>query len=143
MQVIAIMQAYADNWSLAAMVLLGAWGRRKAFFGSLGFAENIGTDLAAFVEFSLLAQVVARARTRLPGLFTDETLAALAVPTIVVVGERDAFLDAQAMRLRIERCVPRATFHCQHGMGHGLFGITDLVLEFLLESNALSEHVTA
>jgi pimeloyl-ACP methyl ester carboxylesterase len=126
-----------------SLMLLGAWGRRRAFLGSLGFTENIGADLAGFIEFSLLAQVVAKGRTRLPGLFTDEALAALAVPTMLVVGEGDAFFDAQEMRLRFKRCVPCATVHCRHGMGHGLFGITDLVLEFLLKSNTPREPGTA
>jgi pimeloyl-ACP methyl ester carboxylesterase len=128
---------------MVSLMLLGAWGRRTAFFSSLGFTENPGADFAPFVEFSLLAQVAAIGRTRLPALFTDETLAALAVPTMVVVGERDAFLDAQAMRVRFERCVPHATVHCSHGMGHGQIGITDSVLEFLLKSNTSRGRVTA
>jgi len=117
-----------------SLMLLGAWGRRRAFFGSLGLMPKsiAAADLASFVEFSLLSQTAAIGRTKLPGLFTDQSLAALTVPTMLVVGERDAFFDAQAMRLRFEHCVPHAAVHCLDGMGHGFFGITDLVLEFLL-----------
>jgi len=115
---------------LLGLMVLGPWGRRKAFFTSMGFSNPVPEDLNAFVDFSLQSEV--RPRSKLPGLFTAQMLSALRMPVMVVLGEQDVFFDAAKSRRRLEAHVPSSEIHSMTGVGHGLFGYREIILKFLL-----------
>jgi pimeloyl-ACP methyl ester carboxylesterase len=121
---------------ILALMLLGSRGRRQAFLFSMGFQnESVPEDLTSFVDFSLFAQTAAIGRTKLPGLFTDDALRTIGVPTMVMIGERDVFFDARRTIQRVQACLPNATVCCPTGVGHGLLGHMKPVLDFLMRTD--------
>lgn len=103
------------------LMLVGA--RRRALLSAMGLeGATFTAEEQEFFEFSLLAQGAALGRTRLPRPFDDAALASLTVPVRVVVGGRDIYFDALAVRRRIETLVPDAVvrFLPTRGMGSSI-----------------------
>jgi pimeloyl-ACP methyl ester carboxylesterase len=120
---------------ILALLLLGSRGRRQAFLFSMGFQyEGVPEDLTSFVDFSLFAQTAAIGRTKLPGLFTDDALRTIGVPTMLMIGERDVFFNARRTIRRVQACLPNAAVCCPTGVGHGLLGHIKPVLDFLMST---------
>ncbi|MFJ9852279.1 alpha/beta fold hydrolase [Streptomyces sp. NPDC101150] len=72
---------------------------------------------------------------RLP-VVPDEALRQLAMPMLVIAGERDVLFDSAETARRVRTCVPQATVRLLPEAGHALFGQTDTILEFLREPAA-------
>ncbi len=120
---------------ILSLMVLGPWGRKHAFLFSMGFEkENVPQELASFVDFSLFVQTAVIGRTKLPGLFTDDALRKVGVPTMLVMGERDVFFDAQRAQQRFRACLPDAIVYCPKE-GHGLLVNTKPVLDFLIKTD--------
>ncbi|WP_308126041.1 alpha/beta fold hydrolase [Nonomuraea ceibae] len=69
-------------------------------------------------------------RERLP-VFPDEALRGLAMPVLVIAGDRDAMFDSRGTARRIRRCVPRASVKLLPGVGHAIFGQAASITGFL------------
>ncbi|WP_327140831.1 alpha/beta fold hydrolase [Nocardia sp. NBC_01327] len=67
---------------------------------------------------------------RLPRV-TDAQLAALPMPVLTIVGDRDVMLDSAETARRISTFVPHATVDILPGVGHAILGQSDTVLNFL------------
>ncbi|MER6048632.1 alpha/beta fold hydrolase [Streptomyces sp. NPDC001793] len=89
------------------------------------FRDVLDTVVLTFTHF--------RPRTERLPVVPDEELRRLAMPVLVIAGERDVLFDSAGTARRVRACVPRATVHLLPGTGHALFGQTDTVLDFLRE----------
>lgn len=67
---------------------------------------------------------------RLP-LFSDDQLRGIAMPLLVLVGDRDVMFDSAATAARVRRCVPHATVRVLPDVGHAILGQTTPIAEFL------------
>ena len=63
--------------------------------------------------------------------FTDEELARLAMPTLLVVGAQDAIYPSEKTAARLEGLLPNLTVRTLPEMGHVLHGVTGEVAGFL------------
>lgn len=111
------------------LLMLGNWGRKKAMALALGPAiQNAeagasGYLLAIFKEFK-------PRRVKLP-VFSDAQLKRLTMPVLLIVGARDAILDAKGTAARLGRIVPQLTVHDLPNMGHLITGQTGAITMFL------------
>ncbi len=120
---------------IAPLLLMGAWGRHRAFNLGMGFSaeESTAGNQAFFSFFELvLAHVVHR--TSLFPVFTDSMLRTLTVPVLAVLGGKDTVLQSAQTRQRLEVCVPQACVHYLPTAGHGLTDQTATILDFLTRS---------
>jgi pimeloyl-ACP methyl ester carboxylesterase len=120
-----------QKWGVVVAALLlrpfGRWGLRttmKLAMGGLPPADEL-------VEYFMLIHRNFRPRRELLPRFGDDALRGLAVPVLAVVGGRDAMLDSDGTRRRLERTVSQATIRLLPDAGHVLLGQTGAVLEFL------------
>ena len=118
---------------VAPLLFLGAWGHRKAHALDMGFdareqATPAGQTFSKF--FALVQRHYVNRMTPLP-TFSDEQLRTLRIPLLAIVGGRDALLDSDETRHRLETLVPSARVAYLAAAGHGLIDTTDLVVEFL------------
>ncbi|PXY20748.1 alpha/beta fold hydrolase [Prauserella muralis] len=118
------------GWLPRALLLrrLGRWGQRKALESVAGLTTPEARPLLdamvpVFREF--------RPRTQRLPVFTDEQLATLTMPTLIVAGERDAMFDSQDTARRAQACLPSATVRILPGVGHSIIGQTETILAFL------------
>ncbi|QFZ21575.1 alpha/beta fold hydrolase [Saccharothrix syringae] len=114
---------------LVKAVLLRPFGDRGLRRGVRSIA-GIGAD-APFLDQVVLHFTHFRPRLERLPLLTDEVLRRLAMPTLVIVGERDAMLDSAGTARRVRRAVPHATVVVLPGVGHSITGQTEEVLGFL------------
>jgi pimeloyl-ACP methyl ester carboxylesterase len=115
------------GWLPKAILLrpFGRWGLRKTM------AMVAGLDTGAFVDHMVLTFTQFKPRTdRLP-VFSDDALAQLTMPVLVIVGERDAMLDSRETARRVRDAVPHAAMHVLPGVAHSIVGQTEPVLAFL------------
>ena len=111
------------------LLMLGSWGRRKAMALALGPAiQNAeagasGYLLAIFKEFK-------PRRVKLP-IFSDARLTRLSMPVLLIVGARDAILDAKGTAARLKRTVTQLTVRDLPDMGHLITGQTEAITAFL------------
>ncbi len=120
---------------IAPLLALGRWGRRKAMAMTLGPAPRAQ---GAHAVNKLSSVVFAHFRPNMARVvrFGDAALRRLAMPLLLIVGERDAMLDSRETRARIERNVPRAEVLWLSGVGHRITGQTAPILEFLRKASA-------
>jgi pimeloyl-ACP methyl ester carboxylesterase len=117
------------GWMVAA-VLLAPFGRA----GRRGLVRLI-TGLGAAEAREFLDHMAATfahfiPRRSLP-TFTDGELGRLAAPTLLIIGTRDAMVDARDTAARLTRTVPHAEVRLLPGVGHAIVGQTATVLAFL------------
>ena len=115
---------------VASMLLLpfGPWGRRRS--------AAIMTGLTSPEAAPILDEVTQtfggfKPRTERLPVFSDDALRTLALPILVLVGERDAMFDSAATAARMRRCVPHVQVEVLPGVGHAVLGQTHRILEFL------------
>jgi pimeloyl-ACP methyl ester carboxylesterase len=75
-----------------------------------------------------------RPRTKVHPRFTDEALSQLKMPVMVILGGKDAILDSDAARKRLERTLPHAEIRYIPEAGHFLPGQTGAIKDFLIGS---------
>ncbi|MGP3965503.1 alpha/beta fold hydrolase [Nonomuraea sp. 3N208] len=125
------------------LMLLGDRGLRRAMRRLLGpaadglaanaSASDGGGDLGAF---SLLIQKSFRPRRGKVPVFGEDALRGLAVPVLAIVGGRDALLDSQDTRRRLQRSVPHAEVRLLPDAGHLLPAHTREIMDFLETAHA-------
>lgn len=69
--------------------------------------------------------------------FQDAVLRRLTMPLLAIAGGRDAMLDSHQTKQRLEAAVPHATVRLLPGVGHRLPDQSDVVLDFLRDSNVV------
>lgn len=115
-------------FQMILLIMLGAWGRRKAFAlvsgVSDGEAASAGQGLAeVFQHF--------RPRTEVLPVFNDAQLASLPMPVMLVVGGKDVMLDSDDSRRRVAAALPAAEIRYLPEVGHVILGQTQPILQFL------------
>jgi pimeloyl-ACP methyl ester carboxylesterase len=100
----------------------------------MGFdpSEEMSAEGKAFVDLFMLAQRHYVARTKPIPTFSDSMLRTVTMPVMAIVGGKDAILDSNETKRRLEACVPRVQVKYLSEAGHGLVDSTSSVLEFLL-----------
>jgi pimeloyl-ACP methyl ester carboxylesterase len=135
---------------VAPLLVLGRWGRRRAIAMTLGPVPPSGEAVPPSGEAAPPSSEGARSMEKFSSLvfahfrpnmarvarFSDADLAALSLPLLLIVGERDAMLDSRETRARIERSVKRAEVRWLPGVGHRIVGQTAPILEFLRRVHA-------
>jgi pimeloyl-ACP methyl ester carboxylesterase len=119
----------ARAWPL---LLLGPWGARR--MQALVFGPPRGAPSPAQAAFgAFLALILRNVRTRIVKIpiASDEALARLSMPVMAVVGGKDALIDSEDTRRRLEALVPQAQVRCLPDAYHLLPSQTAEVLTFL------------
>jgi pimeloyl-ACP methyl ester carboxylesterase len=114
------------------LLMLGRWGRRQAMKMALGPSpvNTVPADLELSGFVSLIFKHF-RPRMGKKPVFDDDALAGLTMPILLIVGGRDALLDSQETKRRLERAAPRAVVCLLPEAGHLIRDQTPRVLEFL------------
>lgn len=118
------------GWLLPVLLLrpFGVWGMRR----SLGIAAGVdGARFGSFLDYLTLIHRHFRPRTQRLPVFPDDALAALTMPVLAVVGERDALLDSRDTVRRLNRAVPHAVTTLLPGVRHSIIGQAVPILRFL------------
>lgn len=117
------------GWLPAATVLrlFGVRGRRRMAAMVTGvdprtYGPVLDDIVATFAEF--------RPRTERLPVFSDDALARMAMPVMIIVGERDAMFDS-AETARRAALLPNGSVTVLPGVGHAVFGQSEPVLRFL------------
>lgn len=123
-------QKYAAIVASLFLLPFGERGRRAAVALVIGPAD--GQDMSdAMADYALLIQRSYRPRRdRLP-IFTDEQLARLAIPVMVVAGARDRMLDQPGTVARLRKLVPDTVIELRPRAGHIPTDYTETVARFL------------
>jgi len=118
------------GWVVPAVVLrpFGVWGLRRTVALVAGLK---GAAVRPFLDYMVVVQRHFRPRTQRLPVFPDSALAALTMPVLVIVGERDAMLDSRGTVRRIGAAVPHAVTVVLPGVAHSIVGQTERIDEFL------------
>ena len=120
---------------LIVLRMLGAWGRRKAREMVLGrAAADVPRGNQHFADFVSLIFAHFRPRMGKVPIVSDEALKRLTMPVMLIVGGRDALLDSDESKRRLERSLPCLTVRFLPEAGHLLRDQTTPILEFLRRS---------
>lgn len=116
------------------LLFMGPWGHRRALNLDMAFdpSEEMSAEGEAFVDFFKLTQRHYVARTRPIPTFGDPMLRTVTMPVMAIVGGKDAILDSDETKRRLEVCVPHVQVKYLSEAGHGLVDSTSSVLGFLL-----------
>ncbi|GAA1103895.1 alpha/beta fold hydrolase [Nocardiopsis metallicus] len=110
------------------LMLFGRRGRERSVRFLLGLGRT-GDKAVVDAITEVFAQF--RPRTETLPVFSDDALRGLGLPVQVTVGERDRMFDSARTARRFAECVPHARVRVLPGVGHGITGQTEPVLEFL------------
>jgi pimeloyl-ACP methyl ester carboxylesterase len=112
-------------------LLMRPFGRR-GFRRTAAAITGLNTPEAGpFLDQVVLTFRSFRPRTERLPVFSPEALGRLAMPVLVLVGERDAMFDSADTARRVREHVPHATVRELPGVGHAILGQTEPVLSFL------------
>lgn len=118
-------------WALP-LLLLGSWGARKVRERIVGrFPPPMSDEARAFAELSDDIFKSMRPRSERPPVFTDEALAEIEIPVLVLLGEHDPTMDSQRIARRIEHHVRNSSVVTLPGARHYLGDQSERVLAFL------------
>lgn len=124
----------ATTLEISCLMLLGAWGRRRALLRGFSLVDaRLTDDQRAFLDFCGVAQLNALSRIRTPSPIADERLKTLSARTLVVLGGRDIFFSSEAVRRRFRDLCPAATVQVAPEAGHIAVNPTEIVEGFLAE----------
>lgn len=116
---------------ISGLMLMGAWGRRRALLQSFGLAEAQLTDnQRAFLDLCGITQLNALSRIRIPAPLDDERLKTLSVRTLVVLGGRDIFFNPVAVSQRFHNLCPSVKVQVVPAAGHVAVNPTEIVQDF-------------
>jgi pimeloyl-ACP methyl ester carboxylesterase len=114
------------------LLLLGAWGRRRALAITSGSGGlDPGGIRARYLEFLAIVQQEFRRRMDPLPIFPDAALKRLGMPLLALVGERDVILDSAETQRRLRACAARAEVESIAEGGHALAGQEARILRFL------------
>ncbi|MCP5356691.1 MAG: alpha/beta hydrolase [Pseudomonadales bacterium] len=119
-------------WWVLPLSLLGRWGKNKVRERLVG-TPPAQTSEAASRLGALLALIPKHFRPRLEKLplFTDEQLAQLQMPVLLIVGGKDRMLDAEQIRRRAHAHIPHLILRYLPDGLHFLGDQTPAIGEFL------------
>ena len=122
----------------APLMLLGAWGRRKASAIIAG-PKKPGAPEAPKVVSDFLALVFKhfRVRTERLPVITDAALKRLTMPVLAILGGKDAMIDSPGTRRRIAANTPHAEIRWLAEDGHFLHGQAEPIDDFLRRANGI------
>jgi pimeloyl-ACP methyl ester carboxylesterase len=109
------------------LLLLGQRGKRIISRIVAG-GQPLDPEALAFVD-AMMAHV--RPRTDPAPLFSDDELARLSMPVLLVGGDKDAIRDCRAIAARLHEHLPRLRAEILPGMGHVLVDLAALIAPFL------------
>lgn len=112
---------------MLVLLALGGWGRRRALT-AVGAGAQTPPQILAYLE-AIFTHFRPRHET-LP-VFSDEALAGLKAPVLLIVGGKDAVLDSRESRERLARAAPHAQIIHLPEAGHFLPSQAEPVLAFL------------
>jgi pimeloyl-ACP methyl ester carboxylesterase len=118
-------------WALP-LLLLGPWGRRQIAKRISGKSpERLSPPEKAVADFFEI--VFRNMRPRRKGLpnFSDSSLKGITMPTMVVLGGKDVFVDSPRAKARLEKAVPSASIFLLPDAHHSIVGQTQPILSFL------------
>ncbi|MFB6567946.1 alpha/beta fold hydrolase [Streptomyces noursei] len=118
------------GWLFKAL-LLRAFGRRGMLRSVRAGTGIKDPALQPVLDTVVLTFTHFKARTERLPVFPDEALSRLGGPVLVLTGDQDALFDAAETARRMRRCVPQATVHLLPGVGHAIFGQTEVIRDFL------------
>ena len=114
------------------LMLMGKWGRRRALMLAVG-PMRVKPDASA-IEIGRFAALIGahfkHRRERVP-LFSDEALRRLTMPVLAIAGARDALLDSEGTRRRLEAHAAHAIVRVLPDAGHVITGETNNIVSFL------------
>jgi pimeloyl-ACP methyl ester carboxylesterase len=122
-----------NGWMLfLPLLFMGDWGRRKMRERVLGRAQSdTSPAMKEMGDFISLVFAHFRPRTGKLPVFSDKALRRLAMPVLAVVGAKDALLNSQQTKSRLERNVANADARLLPDAGHLIRDQTKAVAEFL------------
>jgi pimeloyl-ACP methyl ester carboxylesterase len=125
------------------LMLMGNWGRRKAFMLAVGpmHSKPDATALEIGRFAALIGAHFKHRRERVP-IFSDEALRRLTMPVLAIVGAQDALLDSEGTRRRLEGQVAQATVRMLPDAGHVIRGETEAIEAFLSEGCEPAAHAS-
>ena len=112
------------------LIAVSLFGRRgmesinRMVFGDLAIPDEVK-------EFSALIMNHYKPRTDPQPIFTDEELARLTMPTLLVAGAKDCFYVSEKSTARLQRLLPRFKATIFPDAGHVLLNTTTHILPFL------------
>jgi pimeloyl-ACP methyl ester carboxylesterase len=112
----------------AAYQRLGMWGIRRVTAEVFGPGE---APPGAAESFAFMLKHYRARRDNLPPL-TDDELRRVTSPVFLIGGEKDALLDMEATRERLQRLLPDFRGRIVPGAGHALLGVADEVVAWLV-----------
>lgn len=119
-------------WWALPMLLLGPWGARKVSEKILGRLPKIDTEEARqFAEFSGSIFKGMKPRSESAPSVSDEQLAQLSVPVLVLVGAEDVTMDSVLIKRRFEQHVRGAEVVLFPDAGHYLGDQSHTISGFL------------
>lgn len=134
----------AATFEISTLMLLGAWGRRRALLRGFGLTNANVTDAQrSFLDFCGVVQLNALSRLRVPAPIPDEYLRTLKVRTLAILGGRDIFFDAKVVEQRLRDLCPTVELRIFPEAGHASVDPTELVLDFLAVKGSSRSGVTA
>ncbi len=114
--------------------LLDRGDRAKSVSGALGTDGASGAEAEGMrraMEYVMLIVAHEKPQRVLLPVFAEAEIARLAMPVLVVFGDRDALLDAKRSVRRVQRLLPHAQAVLLPGVGHAVLGQTERVFVFL------------
>ena len=111
------------------MSFLGEWGAvriTRMMYGDQPFAPEVE---------DIVVQVTKHFKPRIgaPYIFTDEELARLTMPVLLIGGTKDVIFDNEQIARRLSGLLPALTVQIVPGAGHALINMADRVMAFLEE----------
>ncbi|MFI6574305.1 alpha/beta fold hydrolase [Nocardiopsis sp. NPDC050513] len=118
---------------LAALLprLFGARGRRRSVRAVTGLRDPEDREVLDAVQETFSGF---RPRTERLPVFSDDALRGLAMPTLVIVGDRDAMFDSRGTVRRVRALVPHAAVTVLPGTGHAILGQGETLSAFLADA---------
>lgn len=111
------------------LLMLGAWGRRKALALVAGSTQTPGPDSLSRYLLSVFKEFRPR-RERIP-ILDDAALRRLEMPVLLIVGGRDALLDSDETLGRMRKLVPHLEARYLADAGHIIPDQATEILNFL------------
>jgi pimeloyl-ACP methyl ester carboxylesterase len=114
---------------LLVLVLMpfGGWGHRR-LMRIISHKQDLPEEA---VSYSRLMGKNFNPRMETIPLLSDEQLAALRMPVLLIAGEKDALLPSKVTAARLEMLLPDLTLDLVPDTGHLLIGFERRVMEFL------------
>jgi pimeloyl-ACP methyl ester carboxylesterase len=106
----------------------GRWGAHRSIKAVAGVDARETPEVAEYLTLTFTH--FRPRRDQLP-IFTDDALRRLTMPTLVMVGARDAMLDSHDTAKRVHDTMPHATVTVLPDVAHAIIGQTAPILDFL------------